>query len=227
MHAHASAAPLSAALRVILIEDQSLVAEGIASILRQIPGLVVLRAFSSASAALQDEQTVRSADLALIDFHLGAREEEKHLREFHDRFGHLRFVWLSGAVSAASLIQIDTLRFHGFVHKDDPSPHLVEAVRTVMSGRVYHSPTAQRLLREVARSPLSIPKILSPREQEILGLIGEGRTNEEIAARVALSPATVQTHRRNIMGKLGLRTSVALQAYAQQNGFIGGSPATR
>lgn len=222
MHASDTAFTSVPMIKVILIEDQSLVAEGVVSLLRQVEGLSVLRRFPSASAARMEDAVLREADLALVDFHLGSREEEEHLRKLRETFTHLRFIWLSGAVSTASLLQIEKLRFHGFVHKDDPSPHLLDAVGAVMAGKAYHSPTARSLLRAASSSPNSVEKILSPREQEILAWIGEGRTNEEIADRVALSPATVQTHRRNIMGKLGLRTSVALQAYAQQNGFVGG-----
>ena len=56
-----------------------------------------------------------------------------------------------------------------------------------------------------------------------LALVGQGLTNEDIAAVLSLSASTVQTHRRNIMGKLGLHTSLALQAYAQQGGFADSS----
>jgi len=215
----------AARIRTILIEDQTLVAEGIAAVLRQIAGMELKKVFPSASAALADEAALRDVDLALVDFHLGSREEEKRLGELPGRFPSIRWIWLTGAVSTASLLRIDALRFHGFVHKDDSSTHLLDAVLSVMSGRVYQSPTARALLKEVAHSPLSVPKILSAREQEILALVGQGLANEDIAAILSLSASTVQTHRRNIMGKLGLHTSVALQAYAQQGGFAD-APAT-
>ena len=218
MPASSPAAPSTRA-RAILIEDQALVAEGIVAVLRPITGVEMVRIFPSASAALAEEPLLRGVDLALVDFHLGKKDEEKRLRELRERFPAIRWIWLSGAVSTASLLQIDALRFHGFVHKDDSSTHLLYAVHAVMAGRAYRSPTARTLLEEVARSPLSVPKILSSREQEILSLVGQGLSNEDIAAILSLSASTVQTHRRNIMGKLDLHTSVALQAYAQQGGF--------
>ncbi len=226
MTAIPSAAP-SLRARTILIEDQTLVAEGIVAVLHQIAGVELAKVFPSASAALAETAFLRDVDLALVDFHLGKREEEKRLRELRECFPSIRWIWLSGAVSTASLLQIDALRFHGFVHKDDSSTHLREAVIAVMNGRAYQSPTARSLLEEVSRSPLSVPKILSTREQEILALVGQGLTNEDIAAILSLSASTVQTHRRNIMGKLGLHTSVALQAYAQQGGFADASAPTK
>ncbi len=209
----------------VLIEDQTLVAEGIVAVLRKIPGFEMLRVFPSASAALAEEAVLRQADLALVDFHLGAKDEEKRLRELRERMPELRWIWLSGAVSTASLLQIDELRFHGFVHKDDPATHLREAVSAVMKGGVYRSPTALNLLAELTVAPRSPHKLLTAREQEILALFGQGLTNEEIAAILSLGPTTVQTHRRNIMGKLGIHTSLALQAYAQQQGFAAPPPA--
>lgn len=211
--------PSSAPIQLILIEDQSLIADGIVAVLRQLPHVRVLRVFESATAALNDEVALRAADLALVDFHLGKKEEEARLRELRRRHPGLRCIWLSGAVSTASLLQIESIRFHGFVHKDDPAQHLLSAVQAVMSGRAYHSPTARELLHRLSDASVSVPKVLSEREQEVLALIGAGLGNDEMAARLGLSASTVQTHRRNIMGKLGLRTSVALQAYALRGGF--------
>lgn len=219
MTAPATRSPASSRLRIILIEDQTLVAEGIAAVLRGAEGMEITKVFPSASAALADESLLRGVDLALVDFHLGSKEEEKRLRELRERFPGIRWIWLSGAVTTASLLQIDDMRFDGFVHKDDPASHLLEAIASAMDGRIYQSPTARTLLAELARSPYSVSKILSAREQEILALVGQGLTNEDIAAILSLSASTVQTHRRNIMGKLGVHTSSALQAYAQQGGF--------
>lgn len=220
---HPSASPPR--IRAVLIEDQTLVAEGIVAVLRQIAGLEVTRVFPSASAALAAEETLRHADLALVDFHLGAKDEENRLRDLRDRLPDLRWIWLSGAVSTASLLRIEELRFHGFVHKDDPATHLRDAVIAVMKGGVYRSPTAANLLAELGNTPLAFHKLLSSREQEILSLLAQGLTNEEIAAVVSLSSATIKTHRRNIMGKLGLHTISALHAYAQQQGFAAPPPA--
>lgn len=224
MTATATRSPASTRLRIILIEDQTLVAEGIAAVLRGADGLEIAKVFPSASAALAEEALLRGVDLALVDFHLGSKEEEKRLRELRERFPAIRWIWLSGAVTTASLLQIDDMRFDGFVHKDDPASHLLEAITSAMDGRIYQSPTARTLLAELARSPFSVSKILSAREQEILALVGQGLTNEDIAAILSLSASTVQTHRRNIMGKLGVHTSSALQAYAQQGGFAANPP---
>ena len=214
--------PPAPRLRVILIEDQALVAAGIAAVLRQAEDLEVVKVFPSASAALAEESLLRGVDIALADFHLGSKEEEKLLRQLRERFPAVRWIWLSGAVTAASLLQIDEMGFDGFVHKDDPASHLIDAVFAAMEGRVYQSPTARALLEEFAHSPLSVPKILSPREQEILAFVGEGLTNEDISVILCISATTVQTHRRNIMGKLGVHTSGALQASAQHGGFAAG-----
>lgn len=222
-----SPGPATSPLRLVLIEDQSLVADGIVAVLRQMSGVEVVKVFDTASAALGDEMTLKAVDLALVDFHLGSREEETRLRELRKLHPRLRFIWLSGAVSTASLLQIESIRFHGFVHKDDPSHHLLTAVSEIMAGRVYHSPTARELLHRLSDAPVSVPKMLSEREQQILTLIGAGLDNEQVAEKLGLSASTVQTHRRNIMGKLGLRTSVALQAYALKGGFVADEPVPR
>lgn len=209
-------------VRVALIDDQAIVAQGVAAMLRNFPGVRVDALFASVSAALAATEVLRTLDLLLVDYHLSEVEETRRLVELRERFPALPCVWLSGAVSTAALLQIQSLGFRGFVHKDDEADELRAAIAAVAEGRIYESPTARRLLREVRTESL-LPKVLSAREQEVLACIGAGDSNETIAGRLGLSPTTVQTHRRNIMGKLNLRTSVALQVYAQQNGYVAGA----
>ena len=197
-----------------------MVAEGVASLLRQHPGLVVARTFPTVAAALAEAEALRLADLALVDFHLGESDAGEAVRELRRRHPALPCIWLTGAVTDSSLWSIEEQHFEAFVHKDDPSECLLEAIQAVRNGLTFQSPTAKRLLGELRRADLSVPKILSEREQEVLALVGRGLDNAEIGATLGLSTSTAQTHRRNIMGKLGLRTSVALQAYAQQSGFV-------
>ncbi len=96
---------------------------------------------------------------------------------------------------------------------------LVSAIDTVMQGGCYFGHTVQQLRRQMGHNSENFSRILTDKEQEVLELLGQGLTNEEAAPMLALSPETVQTHRRNIMRKLGLHNAMQLQSYALKRGF--------
>lgn len=111
---------------------------------------------------------------------------------------------------------------HGFVDKNEqPLPVLQEAITTVLSGRHYFSSTAHRLRLAMRGNPLGdFSKLLSDKEQELLKLLGEGLSNEEIAEKTGLAWGTVRNHRNNIMAKLNLHSTPELMRYAIDKGFV-------
>lgn len=114
------------------------------------------------------------------------------------------------------------LRSHvnGFVDKNEqPLAVLREAIATVMEGRRYFSSAAQRLRADMRNDPTDFSKVLSDREQELLGYFGAGMNNEEIARRLGLTAGTVKNHRLNIMNKLEIHGTPQLMIYAAEKGF--------
>jgi DNA-binding NarL/FixJ family response regulator len=113
-----------------------------------------------------------------------------------------------------------------YVLKDATSAELIRAVREAASGRRYLSPPlserAVEAYRRKARTSQTTDRYetLTRREREVFHLSAEGHTNAEIGARLYISPRTVETHRANVMRKLGLRTHTDLIRYALQRGVI-------
>lgn len=108
----------------------------------------------------------------------------------------------------------------GFLDKSTQTlDTLTEAIRKVSSGGTYYSKSVLDVRDKLLEEPMSFQKILSPREQEILALIGGCYSDQEIGNLVGLSPSTVQTHRKNIMGKVGVHSTPELIRYAIENGF--------
>jgi len=109
---------------------------------------------------------------------------------------------------------------HGFIDKNEQPLHVLGvAIQTVMAGERYLSPAALRVKASLRSDPHSFDKLLSDHEQKLLGLFGEGLSNEAVAAKIALSPATVKAHRRNILSKLGIHSTPELMHYAMEKGF--------
>lgn len=115
---------------------------------------------------------------------------------------------------------------HGFLVKDAASTELVAAVRAVHNGGVYlHPPMAKRLVEEYLQrigsgEERAAHAMLTPRERQILALIGAGHTNQEIAEQLSLSVNTVQAHRSHIIDKLNLHSRAELMRYAVRVGLL-------
>jgi len=114
----------------------------------------------------------------------------------------------------------------GFLTKDSEPSDMLRAIRLVAAGESLLSPSVTRRVIEsfTSRSALRRPHPrlaeLTEREREVLGLIGEGLSNEEIAARLVLSPATARTHVSRAMVKLGARDRAQLVVIAYQSGLV-------
>lgn len=114
----------------------------------------------------------------------------------------------------------------GYLLKDSAAPDLLAAIQAVSNGRSFFSRSIRQLLAEdyvrILRQKGAVDsyELLSPREREILQLLAEGKTNKEVAATLFISPYTVETHRGNILEKLGLHSAAELILYAVRKGII-------
>ena len=115
----------------------------------------------------------------------------------------------------------------GFLSKDDAAQDLLSAVKSAAEGEVLIDPqTLARLLpqvareRELKRDALTLLQDLTEREREILGLLAHGMRNDDIATKLYISPQTVQTHVRNILGKLRVHSKLEAVAFAVRHGAI-------
>jgi DNA-binding NarL/FixJ family response regulator len=132
-----------------------------------------------------------------------------------------RIIGLSGYMDEFTVYRVLGSRLHGFVDKAaHTSDQLGAAIRSVLAGERYFSPSAINAWTSLRNDPAAFDKILSEREQNLLRLFGQGQTNDEIAGAVNLSELTVRNHRCRIMAKLGLRTSAELITYAFEKGFV-------
>lgn len=114
----------------------------------------------------------------------------------------------------------------GYLLKDSAAPDLLAAIQAVSNGRSFFSRSIRQLLAEdyvrILRQKGAVDsyELLSPREREIFQLLAEGKTNKQVAATLFISPYTVETHRGNILEKLGLHSAAELILYAVRKGII-------
>lgn len=164
-------------------------------------------------------EKVRAADLLLLDIRLPDGDGLDFVDEMSKGQVATPVLLFSSSCEDYVIHRVSRTFAQGFVHKDEEPKVLLTAIQTVAAGGAFFSPRFVERRRLLEKNPQSFDKLLSPREQELLRYIGAGYSDPEAAAAIGASAGTVQTHRRNIMNKLGVHTAMDLQAYALKAGF--------
>jgi DNA-binding NarL/FixJ family response regulator len=209
--------------RILLADDHGLVRRGLRLILDAQPDLEVLAEASDGAAAVELALNP-DVDLAILDISMPRMTGLQAAGELQQRRPDLRILVLSMHESEQYLYEALRAGASGYVVKRAADRDLVEACRAAMRGEPFLYPAAVTALitdslrrernGEEPRDPLT------PRETEVVKLVAESYTNQQIAEALVISPKTVERHRANILEKLGMRDRVELTRYAIRNGLV-------
>ena len=204
--------------KVLIADDHGVVRAGLRQILASEPELNVVGEAADGNE-LMAKLGATPADVLLLDVTMPGTRFPTLLASLKARYPALRVLVLS--MQPEDQFAERALRdgAAGYLSKDRSSEELLEAIRKVVRGGTYVSPSfAEHLAAALGgRQPVARHEALSDREHEVLRLIGAGRTGGEIAAELMLSAKTISTYRTRILRKLGLRTSADLIRYALQH----------
>src|SRR3954451_20477760 len=203
-------------LRLVLIEDHQALREGLELLLAR-EGIEVLGTAGTASEgrALVEKH---EPDGALIDIRLGEESGIELTAGLIDSNPDRRIVLYTGSSEIELLISGLDSGARGYALKDGTQSELTAALKTVAEGGTYVDPRLHSAL--LSRKATSTQKSLSKREREIMDLLAQGLTGEQVPERLFLSPETIKTHIRNAMNKLEAHTRVHAIAIALREGFI-------
>lgn len=213
-----------AVARVLVVDDHDIVRHGYARLLGAEPGLEICGAAADASEAMRLVFETRP-DLVLVDISLKnghGLELCKQIRAWSEQADHAIAMLV---VSAHDETLYAERALHagaaGYLNKGEPSERLLEAVRRVLSGKVFLSPAItdrvlNRLMNGHDDEHQSPVESLSDRELEVFVLIGKGLTTRQVADSLDLSPKTVETYRENLKQKLNLQNASQLVRAAVQ-----------
>ena len=212
-------------IRVLVVDDHTLVRQGIVGLLASQPDIEVVAQASSGAEALAAVAETHP-DVVLMDIAMPGIGGLNATREVRQRFSGVQVVILTIHDREDYLFQALRAGALGYVLKGADVQDLLAAVRAAQRGDVYLFPSAAKQLvadyvrRAKGGEDREVWDGLSDREREILTLIAQGMTTPGIAAALYLSPHTVQSHRDHIMTKLGLHSKAALIRYAIARGLI-------
>jgi len=210
-------------IRVLIADDQALVRAGFAALLDASPGTTVVGEAADGAQAVRLAHELRP-DVVLMDVRMPVEDGLSATRRITAALPDVRVVVLT--TFSLDEYVFDALRAgaSGFLLKDTDPAELVRAVRVVHDGDALLSPSITRRLVEEyaarAKGPAVSLDALTEREREVVALVGTGLSNEEVAARLFLSPLTAKTHVSRAMGKLGVRDRAQLVVLAYESGLV-------
>ncbi len=213
MHADTYA---SVSLRLVLIEDHEALREGLELLLGR-EGCEVVGTAGTAGEGLELIERLEP-DVSLVDIRLGEESGIDLTRTLLERDAERRVVLSTGSSDVELLVSGLDSGARGYALKEGTPSELNTALTTVAEGGTYVDPRLHPAL--LSRRATQTQKSLSKREREIMDLLAQGLTGEQVAEKLYLSPETIKTHIRNAMNKLEANTRVHAIAIALREGFI-------
>jgi DNA-binding NarL/FixJ family response regulator len=206
--------------RILLADDHALVRHGLRMVLNAAPDLEVTAEAGDGAEAV--ELGLREeVHLAVLDVMMPRKTGLQAAAELSRRRPELKLLMLSMHDSEQYLFEALKAGASGYVLKTAADRDLVEAVRAAMRGEPFLYPAAvTALIRDYLVREETPADPLSPRELEVVKLIAEAFTSDQIAQQLSISRRTVDRHRENILAKLGMRDRVELTRYAIRRGLI-------
>ena len=209
---------------IVLADDHALIREGLRTVLASEPEWLVAGVAADGLEAVDLAEQLQP-DVLIVDLMLPSLSGLEVIRQVSRRVRHTHIVALSMHANESYVLAALRNGAQAYVLKDASSREIVQAVREVLADRRYLSPplsqyALEAYIQKAKGAPLDLYETLTTREREVLHLAAQGETTAAIAARLGVSPRTVETHRTNLMRKLGLRTQTDLIRYALQRGLI-------
>jgi len=213
-------------IKILLADDHQLFLDGLSALLAQIASVEIVAAVGD-GAQLLEKLKESEGDLVIVDLHmpvLGGLETTKIIRQLYPAVKVLGLTMDNEVDSIQDMLEAGA---SGYILKNTGKAELETAILQVMKGEVYLSQSlsnqlAQRLLlkkRAVVEETCELD-MLTEREVEILKMVALENSNTEIAEKLYISPKTVETHRKNLMKKIGVRNSLGIYKFALKHQLI-------
>ncbi len=209
-------------VRILVADDHGLVRAGLRALLNDEADLEVVGEAADGDEALRRTSELQP-DLVLMDISMPGTGGIEAARRIKDQAPATRVLMMTVHEDEGLLQESIRSGASGYIVKRALESELIDAIRAVCQGHIYVHPTMTRALLRGAAAGLSeaaLAEPLTPREREVLTYVARGYTNRQIADQLTLSVRTVESHRANLMTKLGLRTRADVVRYAREHGFL-------
>lgn len=212
---------------ILLADDHQVVRLGLRTLLESESGFSVIGEAEDGYTALRLTEKLQP-DVVILDLMMPGLNGIETARQISQKFPALNIVILSMFDSEAYVVEALNSGAQAYVLKSSTTDDLVTAIQTIQRGQRYLSPKLSEQainayihhVQEAKTGEFDSLETLTPREREVLHLAAQGKHNAQIAEHLSISIRTVESHRSNMMRKLGLRSQIDLARYAIERGII-------
>jgi two-component system, NarL family, response regulator LiaR len=216
---------MSETIRVVIADDHAIVREGMRRLLDR-EGYSIVGEASDGEEALEQIRRARP-DIVVLDLKMPRKDGLTVIRELRDEQPDAKILVLTSFDDDDKVFAAIKLGAQGYLLKDSPPELLLQAIQDIFLGKSsLHPDIARKVLREIRHPPALPPaeQPLTEREIEVLQLVAQGLSNQEVAQRLVISDRTVAGHVRNILAKLHLASRTQAALYAIRTGLADASP---
>lgn len=209
--------------RIIIADDHPIILDGLVHLFTTANDIEVVTRCSDGEEALSSVRRARP-DILVLDVRMPRRNGIEVLREIHREGIATRVVLLTAEISDEEVLEAVRLGVGGIILKEAAPRQLLQAVRHVAEGGEYIDETAvRRALDKMLRREAGVAdatRVLTPREIELVKMVGVGLRNKQIAEKLGISEATVKIHLHSVYQKLGISGRVELSIYARDKSLV-------
>ncbi|NAS12290.1 response regulator transcription factor [Poritiphilus flavus] len=205
-------------IRIAIADDHTVFREGLVSLLSEDNNVSIVAQAKNGKEVLEILEN-ESIDVLILDIEMPEMDGFDTIREIRQLDIEVRVLVLTMHSSLQFIKNILKAGAHGYLPKDVGKTTLLNALDTIHRTGQFHSPETAKMIMDDLREDTHTTAI-SPREKEVIQLIADGYTTQEIAEKLYLSRHTIESHRKNILLKLGLKNSAGLVKYAIRKGIV-------
>lgn len=207
------------AIKILVVDDHSLIFDGLKGCLAPYPELDLV-GFVEEGLAVYEQCLKLKPDLVFMDLKLPGMSGFEVIRQLRQRWPELMIIMLTATVEEKSAREALDVGANGYVLKNSPKSTLLAAIKSVSKGKTFIDPSLdEQQIDALSGAMCGDVPLLTPREQQVLKLICEGRRNRDIAEDLVIGLKTVETHRMNLMRKLNAHNVAELMLWVQRLGL--------
>eukprot|EP00388_Colpodella_angusta_P009522 GDKJ01025287.1.p2 GENE.GDKJ01025287.1~~GDKJ01025287.1.p2 ORF type:complete len:211 (+),score=2.96 GDKJ01025287.1:106-738(+) len=206
-------------INLFIADDHQILIDGIISFFNELEGFTVIGYANDGQSLLQEIAT-KTPDIILLDLNMPKLDGLSTLKKIKISYPNIKVIILSNYHQSQLIKETNELGANGYILKNGSKSDLLNAITTVQSGKKYFPELDNAITNSAVFTDEFMKKHqLTKREVEIIQLVCQELSSKEIGDKLFISEFTVTTHRRNILGKLGIKNTPALLNFAKQNGI--------
>jgi len=205
-------------IQVLIADDHQVLLDGLVAIVDKVDDISVVATANNGKDVL-DLLSQHQVDVVMLDINMPILNGVETCKKINAKYPDIKVIAISMHKKQSFINRMIQHGAKGYILKDDTGDHIIAGIRAVVDGGRYFSPRISDIVLGGQKESKTVLEI-SPREIEVLRLISEGMTNQEVANKLFLSPHTTESHRRNLLEKLGARNTADLVRLGLEKGYI-------